>query len=121
MSKRPLLSLAAALLLTGGLSTAAFAQAATVVPGHPRVNEVDQRLTNQQNRINAGVADGQVSEKQAAHDATRDAKIATQASKDEAANGGHLTKGEQHRLNRRLNHNSGKIYKQRHDGKPAQQ
>ena len=40
-------------------SGAAMAQAAPQAndPGHPRVNEVNQRLDNQQNRIQKGVAD----------------------------------------------------------------
>jgi hypothetical protein len=41
-------------------------------PGHPRINEVQQRIDNQQSRVDRGVSDGQINAKQAAHD---DAKL----------------------------------------------
>ena len=98
------------------LLSAASAFAQDKVPGHPRVNEVDQRLDNQQQRIDKGVADGQITAAQAARDEKHDANIAERESADEAKNGGHLTRGEQHRLNRSLNHNSHRIHRQRHNG-----
>ena len=95
-------------------SAAASAQTSpTDIPGHPRVNEVNQRLDNQQNRIQNGVADGQVNAKQEARDEKHDANIAQRESKDEAKNGGHLTKTEQRHLNKSLNKNSGRIHRQR--------
>lgn len=84
------------------------------VPDHPRVNEVDQRLENQQSRIDQGLANGTMSGKQAARDESHDANIARRESIDEAKHGGHLTKGEQNRLNHSLNKNSGRIYRQKH-------
>ncbi len=84
------------------------------VPDHPRVNEVNQRLDNQQQRIDNGLANGTLSGKQAARDESHDANIARRESVDEAKHGGHLTKGEQNRLNRSLNRNSRHIYKQKH-------
>ena len=96
------------------VSGAAFAQSEPApVPDHPRVNEVNQRLDNQQNRIQNGVADGQINAKQEARDEKHDANIAQRESADEAKNGGHLTKGEQRRLNKSLNKNSTRIHKQR--------
>jgi hypothetical protein len=86
------------------------------VPGHPRVNEVNQRLDNQQNRVQAGVADGQLNAKPATRDEKQDANIAQRESKDEAKNGGHLTKNEQQNLNKSLNHDSNRIHKQRTAG-----
>ncbi len=105
---------AAAALIAGG----AFAQntvgtPGTVDSGHPRVNEVDQRLDNQQNRIDAGVAQGTVTPKQAGRDEARDARIEQRAQADEAANGGKLTKAQQRRLNKGLNKDSSDIAKQR--------
>jgi hypothetical protein len=82
---------------------------ATDVPGHPRVNEVDQRLANQQQRIQAGEASGKITADQAAKEEQHDANVAQRVSADEAKNGGHLTKGEQARLNHSLNHNSRRI------------
>jgi hypothetical protein len=90
-----------------------FAQDAPV-PNHPRVNEVNQRLQNQQNRIQAGVADGQLNAKQAARDEKQDSNIAQRESADEAKHGGHLTKGEQNRLNKSENKDSKRIHRQRH-------
>jgi hypothetical protein len=103
---------AAASLIALCVSASAFAQTATD-PASPRVNEVDQRLQNQQNRVNAGVASGQISAAQAAKDSTRDSKIAAQVSRDEAKHNGHITKREQRRLNKELNKNSKRIHKQR--------
>jgi hypothetical protein len=98
------------------VSSHAMAQAAPQadVPGHPRVNEVNDRLDNQQNRINNGVANGTMTQKQAARDETHDANIARRESVDEAKHNGHLTKAEQKNLNHSENRNSGHIYKQKH-------
>ena len=84
------------------------------VPDHPRVNEVNARLDNQQARINQGLANGTLNAKQAARDESHDANIAKRESIDEAKHNGHLTKGEQRRLNRSENSNSRRIYKQKH-------
>jgi len=54
------------------------------------------------------------SSSKAAHDEAHDANIAKRESVDEAKHGGHLTKGEQKRLNGSLNKNSKRIYKQKH-------
>jgi hypothetical protein len=88
--------------------------AAQSVPDHPRVNEVNQRLDNQQARINQGLASGTMNGKQAARDEAHDANIAKRESVDEAKHNGHLTKGEQRRLNRSENKNSRRIYNQKH-------
>ena len=102
-----------AAMLVGTLLTCSLASAQDV-PGHPRVNEVNQRLDNQQARINQGVANGTMSEKQAAHDEAHDANIAKRETVDEAKHNGHLTKGEQRRLNKSENKNSRRIYRQKH-------
>lgn len=86
----------------------------TPVPGHPRINEVNQRLQNQQNRIQNGVADSKINATQAAHDEKHDANIAQRESADEAKDGGHITKQQQRNLNRAENRNSKHIYKQKH-------
>lgn len=83
------------------------------VPGHPRENEVNTRLENQQNRIANGVADGQINAKQAARDSARDARVAREESRDEALHNGHLTKAEQTKMNRQLNKDSAHIHEQR--------
>jgi len=92
-------------------STSSMAQ---TVPDHPRVNEVNQRLDNQQARINQGLANGTMTGKQAARDEAHDANIAKRESVDESKHNGHLTKGEQQRLNKSLNKNSRRISNQKH-------
>jgi hypothetical protein len=109
-------TMAAALASVGAMAQTSAATPQDGVPGHPRVNEVNQRLDNQQNRVQAGVADGQLNAKQAARDEKQDANIAQRESKDEAKNGGHLTKNEQQNLNKSLNHDSNRIHKQRTAG-----
>src|SRR5277367_3668157 len=84
------------------------------VPDHPRVNEVNQRLDNQQARINQGLANGTMTGKEAARDEAHDANIAKRESVDEAKHDGHLTKGEQNRLNKSENRNSRRINRQKH-------
>jgi hypothetical protein len=84
------------------------------VPDHPRVNEVNQRLDNQQARINQGLANGTMTGKEAARDEAHDANIAKRESVDEAKHDGHLTKAEQNRLNKSENKNSRRIYRQKH-------
>ncbi|MBB5360917.1 hypothetical protein HDE76_004170 [Rhodanobacter sp. ANJX3] len=86
----------------------------TSVPGHPRVNEVNQRLSNQQNRIQNGEANGTINGKQAARDEKQDANIAQRESADEAKHNGHLTKGEDRRLNKSENRDSRRIRRQKH-------
>jgi hypothetical protein len=98
-------------LCCSGFGSLAMAQ---TVPDQPRVNEVNQRLDNQQARINQGLANGTMTGKQAARDEAHDTNIAKRESADEAKHNGHLTKGEQHRLNRSENRNSRHIYRQKH-------
>ncbi len=94
------------------LSGPAFAQATD--PDHPRVNEIQGRINNQENRVNQGIGQGQINGKQAARDEARDARVERQLQRDESKHGGHITKREQAQLNRELNHNSHAIYNQRH-------
>ena len=100
----------------GGGETNVGGTEPTNIPGHGRVNEVDQRDNNQQNRIDKGEADGQLSKGQAARDQSRLDHQEAQQKNQEAHNGGHLTKGEQRHDNRSLNHSSRNIHRQRHGG-----
>lgn len=102
-----------ALLASGGT---AFAQTASGVPdpGHPRVNEVQDRINNQESRVDKGVSDGQISAKQAARDDAKLAREQNSLNQDQAKHGGHITKAEQRNLNKRLNKGSKQIYDQRH-------
>lgn len=100
--------------LIGAVMLASSTMAQEPDPGHPRVNEVDQRLQNQQNRVDNGVANGQLNARQTAHDTAVDNRVARQLSADEAKHGGHITKAEDAHLNRELNRNSDRIADQKH-------
>ncbi|GLQ96492.1 hypothetical protein [Dyella mobilis] len=101
-------------LVIGAAMAASPVMAQTDVAGHPRVNEVNNRLENQQDRINNGLKNGTMSQAQANRDETHDANIARRESVDEAKHDGHLTKQEKHNLNKSENHNSRAIYRQKH-------
>jgi hypothetical protein len=96
-------------LLSLCVASTAFAE----TPGHPRVNQINQRVTSQQSRITAGVARGQLGPSQAHRDAVVEARISRQLSRDEALHDGHVTPVEQLRLDRELDRNSIRIYDQR--------
>lgn len=112
-------------LVAGGALSLAAAQTATpatepagpgvIDPGHPRVNQVDNRLENQKDRIQQGVKNGSLTKQQARQLGRNDRRITAQERRDMAANGGHLTKQEQRQINGELNRNSKKIYNEKHD------
>jgi hypothetical protein len=86
-------------------------------PGHPRVNEVNTREASQQSRIANGETNGTLTPGQAAHLENREQHIQNQEKRDMAANGGHLTKGEQRQINHEQNRTSKQIYKDKHSAK----
>jgi Skp family chaperone for outer membrane proteins len=115
-------------LAVGGLMFAgsAAAQTATttsgagpgvVDPGHPRVNEVNQRAENQQKRIANGINNGTMSPRETANVEKREASVQKQEQNDMAKHNGHLTKVEQRQLNQRQNRISHSIYKDKHNDK----
>jgi hypothetical protein len=80
-------------------------------PGHPRVNQVDNRLQNQKDRLEQGVKDGSLTKEQARQLNRHDQRITRQENRDMAQNGGHLTKQQQNQINKELNKNSREIHK----------
>jgi hypothetical protein len=93
-----------------GFSTGSFAQthfAAT----HPRRAEVNKRLKNQDKRIHTEVKDGDISKAKAAELHARDHSIRTTEKYDASKDGGHITKAEQAKLNKRENNVSKAIGK----------
>lgn len=112
MNKRAYLNLAG-FACAAMIAARSMAQTAPV-PEHPRENEVNQRLDNQQERINQGLADGTMTGKQAVRDEKHDANIAQRDAVDESNHNGHITKAEQRRLNKSENKNSKRIYRQKH-------
>jgi hypothetical protein len=95
-------------------TTTSGAGAGAVDPGHPRVNQVNGREANQQNRIANGVKNGSLSPKQTSNLENREASVQNREKKDMAAHNGHLTKAEQNGINRQQNRISKSIYKDKH-------
>ncbi len=103
---------AAAVLLA--LAAGASAQAQSFDATHPRRAEVNGRLGEQNARIRAGVADGQLNRRQARQLHADDHSIRTEERADASVNGGHITRGEQRQINRQQNANSRAIAGERH-------
>lgn len=110
-------------LAVGGMMLAGSASAQTstsgagpgvVDPGHPRVNEVNKREQNQQNRIGNGIKSGKLNAQQASNLEKREASVQNREKKDMAAHDGHLTKAEQKGINRQQNRINKSIYKDKH-------
>jgi len=119
LSKAFLVLAASGLLMVGSApaqtSTPAAAGPGVVDPGHPRVNEVNQREENQQQRIANGVQSGKLTPQQTSNLEKRESSVQNREQKDMAKNNGHLTKGEQRRINRQQNRISKSIYKDKHE------
>lgn len=94
-------------------SAAAFAQAPAPVQDPTATPRIDKRQANQQQRINQGVASGQLTPKEQANLQKREDKIA--ADKAAAKSDGVVTKQERHKLKREENRASKRITKQKHD------
>jgi len=121
---RSLLTLAAGGLMVVGLAAAqtqnsntSGAGAGKVDPGHPRVNQVNQREQNQQNRIANGVKNDKLTPGQTARLEKGEQRLQNNEKKDMAKDNGHLTKQNQRQLNHEANNMSKRIYKDKHDGK----
>lgn len=98
-------------------TTTSGAGPGVVDPGHPRVNEVNQREANQQKRIANGINNGSMNAQETANVERREASVQKQEQADMAKHNGHLTKAEQRQLNRRQDRISHTIYKDKHNNK----
>lgn len=85
-----------------------------VDPGHPRVNQVNGREENQQQRIANRVSSGKLNAQQTSNLEKREASVQNREQNDMAAHNGHLTKAEQKGINRQQNRISKSIYKDKH-------
>jgi hypothetical protein len=92
-------------------STTSGAGPGVVDPGHPRVNEVNGREENQQQRIANGVSSGKLNSQQTANLENRETAVQNREKADMAAHNGHLTKAEQRGINRQQNRISKSIAK----------
>ncbi len=78
---------------------------------HPRREQVNNRLANQNRRIHQERKEGDITGAQAKALHQSDRAIRAQERAAAATNGGHITKAEQRTLNQELNANSGAIGK----------
>ncbi len=78
---------------------------------HPRREQVNDRLANQNRRIHQERKEGEITGAQARALHQDDRAIRAQERADARAHGGHITKAEQNQLNRQLNANSSAIGK----------
>lgn len=97
--------------------TTSGAGAGQVDPGHPRVNQVNGRETNQQNRIANGVKNGQLTPAQTAHLERGEQRLQKNEKRDMAKDNGHLTRTDQRQLNHEANHMSKRIATDKHSAK----
>jgi hypothetical protein len=94
--------------LVGSAISAAFAETQWE-RNHPRRDQVNDRLANQNRRINRELKEGEIT-KQQANQLHREDHAIRQEERDMAKiNGGHITKGEQKVLNQQENAVSGQI------------
>ena len=102
-------------VLISTISFTAFAQGPghqrTHIPHHPRVNQVNKRIDNQEHRINQERKEGEITKGQARQDRRNLSKINQEKHDMRSMDKGHLTKGDQKALNQQLNKNSRKIGK----------
>ena len=95
------------------ISVASFAQGPghqqTHLKNHPRVNQVNGRIDNQEKRINNERKEGEITKAQAQQDRRNLRAINQEKHAMRKQDGGHLTKGDQKELNQQLNQNSKNI------------
>lgn len=83
---------------------------------HPRRHQVNHRLNHQNQRVDQGLKDHQLTKSQAQQLHADDASIRQQERQDASVNNGHITKAEQQQLNQEENANSQAIYNERKAG-----
>lgn len=76
---------------------------------HPRREQVNNRLNNQNHRIQQQVKEGDMSQRQANHLHREDHRVRQEERDMASQNGGHITKQEQNVINRQENHISNQI------------
>ena len=83
---------------------------------HPRRAQVNDRLANQSQRIENGVASGQITRDQARQLHQQDRFVRQEERTMASQNGSHITRAEQKALNQQLNSLSQDIFTQKHGG-----
>jgi hypothetical protein len=107
-SVRTVLTVAAATFALSGLATNAMADTKWQ-KDHPRREQVNNRLKNQNKRIHQEVKEGELSKGQAAKLHREDRSIRREERTMASTNGGHITKTEQKALNQQENQVSKQI------------
>jgi CRISPR/Cas system-associated endoribonuclease Cas2 len=107
-SMRKLLALTVAGLFATSFATSAMAQTQWEKT-HPRRDQVNDRLANQNQRIQNEVKEGELSKKQAGKLHKEDRNIRKEERLMASQNNGHITKQEQRTLNSQENKVSGQI------------
>ena len=92
--------------------TSALAQTTTYKQRH----SIAARQNRQQARIAHGVQDGQITPRGAAAAERTQSRIATEDRNMRAADGGHLTAADRHKLARQQDRSSQNIYNRNHNG-----
>lgn len=100
-----ILTICAALFASSAMADGNFAKT------HPRRDQVNDRLENQNKRIHEEVKEGDISKKQAAQLHKKDRQIRKEERLMASQNGGHITKQEQKTLNQQENKVSKQIGK----------
>ena len=112
MMKTNMMNAIVCAVLVAGSVPALYAQQTTYQQRH----SINTRDANQQARINRGVADGQITPKGAAAADARQNKINSEESNMRAADGGHLTAADRHKIARQQDRASRNIYNRNHNG-----
>lgn len=102
-------------LVAGGTTTATVAEAAGWRASHPRRAEVNARLENQHDRIQAGIKDDQLSRGEVHRLRREDRTIRHEERAMARFDGGHLTRADQRALNSQENRVSRQIHRDRHN------
>jgi len=95
------------------IAVPALAQA----PGSTTGAGIDAREANQQQRIQQGINSGSLTPGETRHLERREQSIQAQEQRMRARDGGELTAHDRAVLNQRLNHTSGAIYRDKHNGR----
>ena len=84
---------------------------------NPHPTTLHQRFQDQRARIHQGVVSGQLTRREARNDRSRLARVHYQDQRDRRFQGGHLTASERRHQEAELNHNSGDIYRTKHNNR----
>lgn len=103
MNTTKLLISAITLTLVGAMAAPAFAADGKWAKNHPRREQVNNRLANQNKRIRQERKEGEITKGQAAALHKDDRQIRQEERDMASQNGGHITKQEQRTLNQQEN------------------